>query len=185
MQEILHIPENKYGYTAKNLDKYLAEAMYSKEHLSYLSNIFIGFSFTTVLFLKGYMLYILLSIETVVIIHLFVIERKLNWMRFLVLTVAIGILLTVLVGGVNDGTRDRVLLPIAPFLVFILFDLVDILTLRKAFFKKSQTDLGNNYVAQPINLNSNINFSFWAFERAFCCNLFALEKSKKDFHYNP
>ena len=136
MQEISHIPENKYGYTAKNLYKYLAEAMYSKEHLFYLSNIFVGFSFTTVLFLKGYMLYILLFIETVVIIHLFVIERKLNWMRFLVLTVAIGILVTVLIGGVNDGTRDRVLLPIAPFLVFILFDLVDMLVHRKAFFKR-------------------------------------------------
>ena len=38
---------------------------------------------------------------------------------------ATSIVITVLVAGVNDGTRDRVILPIAPFLVFILFDLID------------------------------------------------------------
>jgi len=42
-----------------------------------------------------------------------------------------------------------------------------------------------DFTQVAYNLSSIINLGFWAFERAFRCNLFALEKSKKDFHYNP
>jgi len=34
--------------------------------------------------------------------------------------------------------------------------------------------------------DNNISITMiWAFEQAFCSNLFAREKGKKDFHFNP
>jgi hypothetical protein len=37
-----------------------------------------------------------------------------------------------------------------------------------------------DFTQVAYNLSSIINLGFWAFERAFRCNLFALEKSKKE-----
>lgn len=128
MEEVSHTPCNNYGYTAKNLAPRVKEAMLSKQYLGYIIDNFMGFSNTKVILLKGYIVYLLFFIEILLILYSMLCQRKMRWFLFFVFTMAAGVLVTVLVGGINDGTRDRVILPIAPFLVFMLFNLIDEVT---------------------------------------------------------
>lgn len=139
MTGVSNVPPNNYGYTRAQLDAYIKEAMLSKPYLQYIINEFETFIHFRLLFVSGYMLYLLFLIESILILQLVIRRKRISWIHLFCFLVLAGIIGITLIGGIDDGTRRRVLMPVAPFLIIFTIGFIDrllIIIFQKNGFEK-------------------------------------------------
>jgi hypothetical protein len=129
MQGISRLQPNKYGYNRAQMEIYVKDAMRSNEYINYVWRQFTGFTHSGVLyFIKGYVVYLAILLELLLLGYSLFYQKKIHWERLFVVMILIGVLSTVLIGGINDNTRSRVLTPATPFLVILFMELIDLVT---------------------------------------------------------
>jgi len=129
MWGIFIIPSNELGYTANNIAPYLKKATLTWTYIKYLLHKPIDFASFRFFFITGLTVYILILLDMVFILRNTIKLKAIDYPRALNLLMLLGLLLAFFVGGVNDGTRNRVLLPIIPFVMVQVALLVDSLVL--------------------------------------------------------
>lgn len=128
MLGVKKIGPNTYGYNRKNLANPIKRAMFSKEYISYIIIDLVVFAREKYFSIGGYIMYLLILFESIYIIFEVFVKKKISFMRTIMVLTTTCILFAMLVGGINDGTRQRVLTPILPFLIYLSCDFVDILS---------------------------------------------------------
>lgn len=118
------IPPNEFGYSADGLSRYVTDAMFSKEYLNYVLNNFSDFFWFSVFHIKGGVIYLLVFIDGLALFYLMFRNKCVDWMRLFIFLSVVGIIATVLIFGVNDETRSRVITPLAPFIILMIFNLL-------------------------------------------------------------
>lgn len=125
MEGVKRIPSNNLGYNRVNIAEHIKKAMHTKTYINYILKDIFLFSYTKVFYIKGFIIYLILYLEIILILYKLIFNKKINLLRMLVFITGAGILFAALIGGINDGTRERVLLPLIPFLILMLFDLIN------------------------------------------------------------
>lgn len=125
MLGVQRIPANSQGYNRKNLAPLVKKAMCSKVYFNYIIRDFFLFSNSVMFSIKGYIIYLLIYFELVLVLYQLVFKKETDWMRIFVLLTGMGLLFASILGGINDVTRERVLLPVLPFLIIMFFDLIN------------------------------------------------------------
>ena len=125
MLGVQRIPANSLGYNRKNLAPLVKKAMCSKVYFNYIIRDFFSFSNSVMFSIKGYIIYLLIYLELVLVLYQLVFKKETDWMRIFVLLTGMGLLFASILGGINDVTRERVLLPVLPFLIIMFFDLIN------------------------------------------------------------
>jgi len=132
------IPPNELGYTAENIRPYLKTAARTTTYARYILKKVFDFASFRFFFITGLTGYILILLDLVFILRNTIKLKTIDYSRILNLLMLLGFLLAFFVGGVNDGTRNRVLLPIITFVMVQVALLVDslVLTLQKAIIQR-------------------------------------------------
>lgn len=125
MLGVKSIPANNLGYNRKNLTPLVKRAMFSRTQINYIIRDFIMFSNSVMFSIKGFIFYLIIYFELTLILYNLFFNKEIDWMRLFVLFTGAGILFASIFGGINDGTRERVLLPVIPFLIIMFFDLIN------------------------------------------------------------
>lgn len=125
MLGVKSIPSNNMGYNRQKIAPLIRKAMFSKIHFNYILSDLFSFSNSIMFSIKSYLIYLLFFIESLFILFRFIFKRKIDWMKVIVLSTGMSILFASLLGGINDVTRERVLLPVLPFLIILFFDLIN------------------------------------------------------------
>ncbi|WP_227625738.1 hypothetical protein [Geofilum rubicundum] len=129
MWGIYIIPPNELGYTTENIRPYLKTAARTTTYARYILKKVFDFASFRFFFITGLTVYILILLDMVLILRNTIKFKTIDYARALNLLMLLGLLLAFFVGGVNDGTRNRVLLPIIPFVMVQGTLLVDSLVL--------------------------------------------------------
>jgi 4-amino-4-deoxy-L-arabinose transferase-like glycosyltransferase len=132
MEGVKRIPSNNLGYNRESIAKHIKKAMRTKTYINYILNDIFLFSYTKVFYIKGYIIYLILYLEIILILYKLIFNKRINYLRLMVFITGTGILFASLIGGINDGTRERVLLPVIPFLILMSFDILNQLRLQTA-----------------------------------------------------
>ena len=117
MRGVSTIPPNELGYTAENIRPYLRTAARTTTYARYILKKVFDFASFSFLFITGLTVYILILLDMVFILRNTIKLKAIDYPRALNLLMLLGLILAFFMGGVNDGTRNRVLLPIIPFLM--------------------------------------------------------------------
>ncbi len=125
MIAVKETPASKYDYSKEQIDSFIKKAMMSRTFLWYIVDNFIQFTDFDMLYIQGYVWYLLLLTEALFVMYMIVRRKKFPWRHMLVFLITSGLICTTLIAGINDATRGRVLIPIAPFLCIILFSVMD------------------------------------------------------------
>ncbi|MVT10004.1 glycosyltransferase family protein [Chitinophaga tropicalis] len=125
MNYVSEIPSSKYGYTRKELDKYIGDVMRTKEYYRYVLENALNFMNSTIFSVKGYMLWVLMLLQAGFVVYAGLIKRNILYLDIFVLGASGGLLLTFFIVGF--GQAERILAPVVPLLIFQFFRLLDLL----------------------------------------------------------
>lgn len=125
MLGVQRIPPNNLGYDRKVLAPLVKKAMCSKTFVNYMFKDLMTFSNSVFFSMKGFVIYIIVYLELMLVLYELIFDRKVHATRLFVLLTGMSLLFASIVGGIQDGNRERVLLPVLPFLIYMFFDLIN------------------------------------------------------------
>jgi hypothetical protein len=123
MESVSSIPASKYRYTKVELDTYISKAMRSKVFAEYIVNNITSFAGIEIYYIKGYMIYLLLFVEILLIVYFKIKHKGILLSHIFVFTTISGMLFSFLIMGF--GQCERILTPILPFLIIFIFSFFD------------------------------------------------------------
>jgi hypothetical protein len=125
MKGVYETPPNQLGYNSKNIAPYLKKAQQHRIYKAYMFKKPIDFLNYKFLYINGMWLYFMLLVEIVSILYFIVKRHQFLQLRLLIFLMVGGLLMAFFMKGVFDGTYQRVLFPLAPFLILIFFTICD------------------------------------------------------------
>jgi len=125
MTGIESIPSNELGYSLSNIQSYIKQAMLTKEYLVYTSKKIIRFWNVKIGFVKGVFVYFLMVSNLFCLVYVYIKRKYLDEFGLFNFLVISGLLCVFVISGVMDGTIHRVLIPFQPFIILLLFSLLD------------------------------------------------------------
>lgn len=122
MLGVKSIPPNTLGYDRKKLEPVIKKASRTRPFVRYMLADLLLFSGDTLFHVKGGLLNMIVYISLVLLLYDLFFHKRLDPMRALLFLLGAFLLYASIVGGIRDGTRERVLLPVFPLMAFLLVD---------------------------------------------------------------
>jgi len=125
MLAVRQIPPNSLGYNRQNIEPLIKKAALTSLYIKYMYADLMLFSGDTHFYVKGGLLNMIIYISFVILLYQGLFNKRIHPIRVIMFLLGTILLYTSIVGGIRDGTRERVLLPCFPFLVILFYDLVN------------------------------------------------------------
>ncbi len=121
---VKRVPCNTLGYNRDTVSLLIDEAMNSDVYWNYMFDKVSYFSDRTFFRLNGFWYYTFLFIGLVIFVIKWFQDKKVSIYYLFILAAVAGLIVTTVLGGVDDGTWERVLLPVIPFIILLIGSLV-------------------------------------------------------------
>jgi len=125
MLGVKSIPPNSYGYDRKTLEPVIKKASLTMPYYRYMVADLLLFSGDKLFHVNGGLLNMIVYISLVILLYDLLFLKRIDPMRVLIFLIGALLLYASIVGGIRDGTRERVLLPVFPFMAFLLVDILN------------------------------------------------------------
>nr|WP_319398811.1 glycosyltransferase family 39 protein [uncultured Carboxylicivirga sp.] len=124
MKSLRKLPYNNLGYNRDTVAPLISDAMKTSVYIKYMFEKVFIFSNRTFFSCKGYYYILIIALLFLTtIVRIFIFKEILEYNVFLLLTTILIVMLTI-VGGVDDSTWERVLLPVIPFIILLLGSII-------------------------------------------------------------